>query len=80
MDEGIEGNKLVDIQLVWTRVDESEHWYNSYLMKCQFCNWFWIADNFDTIHKVIEEHLKGGHKKKCEKVNAMSLVKEHFIS
>jgi len=61
MYSGNEGNKLVDIQLIWTRVDKSEHWYNNYLMKCQWCEWRYIADNFDTIRNVIEKHLKGVH-------------------
>lgn len=52
------GNQLVDIQLVWTRVDESEHWYENYLMKCQECSWCFIAESFDTIRTQIEQHLK----------------------
>lgn len=52
------GNQLVDIQLVWTRVDESEHWYENYLMKCQKCSWRFIAENFGTIRVQIEQHLK----------------------
>jgi len=59
--EMTDGNKLVDIQLVWTRVDESEHWYENYLMKCQMCEWRFIAESFDAIRDEVEGHLEGVH-------------------